>query len=300
MSSDTSRDQETEGAKSGLNARSFPKSSPESKRETIISDTSGASSMESDIINRCQLHSKISVRKLEGPDMKAIFDAQFVNNSIWICGWNKNLFAKKTVLFNWKESETSIQVHRKKGDPLAEVPAVMTCFGNNVLFAKNYGNQIFNLDINRLIFGVKYTNMDMALGSMACSKNYLYYIDRVAGQIGVLDGSFRQVKTISTGIKDSAFSDLDLCLIPSDQSFQGKSQKSELSTNDVVVSKSAPNGFIMAINIMGEKLWHLEKSTLISDPNSVSASLTGFIYVADRSQNMVSSKFNFDCSEVGN
>ena len=297
LSSNLHEDQEAERMKSESCSRSASTNAPpETEKEKYVSSDTDVGSSTDRFKYGFQLESRLSVRALDSPAIKTIFDVLFANNSIWACGWHSNRFAKHyVVLFNWNGSGTSVTAHKKRGDPLAEVPAVMTSFGSNVLFAKNYGNQIMNFDTDHLNFSVKYTNMAMALGSMTCSQNYLYYIDRVTGQIGVLDSSFREVQTVSTGIKkeEVASSDLDLCLLPIGGSLQESTRKVRLSKNNIVVSKSAPNGFVRAIDIMGEVLWHIEEtssmtSVLPFDPNSVSASENGTIFVADRSRNKVS------------
>ena len=233
------------------------------------------------------LQVKINVKGPHTANLRKIFDVQFTTDAMWMCGWNKRVIGKnKTLLAKVYGRSNSVMLKKKMAHPQSSMPTVMTCSGNMLLIARKEGNEIFSFDTNSCEFSLKHKEDGLCLASICVEKENIYLIDsKIPGYIRILDNNFHSLDTIKTGLKNAHTCELDLCLIPNVTKSNGKV---------IIVSRSAPNGSVSAVNEEGEILWEINDSTFdkkpqqIFDPCSIASCEKGTIYVADRTRNKVS------------
>ena len=228
-----------------------------------------------------ELISITNINIFEGSHLKTFSSVLFSVNSLWICGWNKNWRqAKTTVLLNVDLPEYNVLAKEKKTDSNADLPTIMVPHGDNIIFTMKGGNEIFSLNTKTKTFRVIYTRPKLKVAAMCGGDYNLFLLDRKElGHIKILDSSFEAIAKITTGLWDYKGCDIDMCLV-----------KESSSSHTIVISTSFPKSSVRAVN-QQSAIWMIdcnrEPLDALFNPCSVSSSLTGSIFVADRGKDKV-------------
>ena len=273
-----------------------------------------------------ELLSYVNLEKFEGSHLKIFSSAFFSNESMWICGWNKNLIGNNdTVLMNVEIPDYTTIMKQKKGDPKAELPTIMIRFRDVILFAKKGGKEIYSFNPKSKKFKRVFGTSDLTIAAMCSSNERVFILNpKQADYIRVLDSRFQAEGKIPTGLGDVRGCEIDICLIgdhqhsaPSTPSssqsrvsspvdynqfgFQSPAEFNRSSSfrdkhtidNTIVICTSNPHASLRAVSQMEGVVWQIDSRTnpeLGSEfnPCSVSASETGDIYFADSSTDKAS------------
>ena len=232
-----------------------------------------------------ELISVTNINIFEGSHLKTFSSVLFSVNSLWICGWNKNWRgAKTTVLLNVDLPEYKVIAKEKKTDSNADLPTIMVPHGDNIIFTIKGGNEIFSFNTKTKTFRLIYTSPKLKVAAMCGGDYNLFLLDhKEPGYIKILDSSYEGIGKITTGLWDYKGCDMDMCLVK-----EGRMEGEESQT--IVVSTSFPKSSVRAINQQGA-IWMIdcnrEPLDAMFNPCSVSSSLTGSIFVADRGKDKI-------------
>ena len=223
----------------------------------------------------------------KGIQLKGFSDAVYVNDLIWSLGWNRKALGKKyTVLLNLQSPKYNVVgVKQKTVDENAYIPSIMLLHKEQIFYARVGGKEILSFNTHSHSFNLSYSNHSLSIAAMCCDKNYLYVIDQKnKDRIKVLDYTFSHTMDIPTGMDETEPCLMDICVIPENGSVTGN--------KTFVISKTAPYGFIRAVDVTGQLLWQLDCCTNPEfgqwfSPYSVSCSSTGGIFMLDRDSDKV-------------
>ena len=224
----------------------------------------------------------------KGVQLKGFCDAVYVNDLIWTLGWNRKALGKKyAVLLNLQSPKYNVVgVKQKTVDENAYIPSIMLLHKEQIFYARVGGKEILSFNTHSHSFNLSYSNHNLSIAAMCCDKNYLYVIDQKhKDRIKILDYTFSHTMEVSTGIEETEPCLLDICVIPENGSATG--------SKTFVISKTAPYGFIRAVDVTGQLLWQLDCSTNPDfgqwfSPYSVSCTVAGGIFMLDRDSDKVS------------
>ena len=126
-----------------------------------------------------ELVSYTNLKRFDGSHLLSFFSVLFFGESVWISGWNKNMFKRKdTVLTNAKLPDFITVKKKKKGDPRAEQPTIMAPFGESILFAKANGNDIYSLNLTSNRIKRVFSIPDLSIAAMSTSSHHVFIFNR--------------------------------------------------------------------------------------------------------------------------
>ena len=272
-----------------------------------------------------ELVSYTDLKKFEGSRLKGFHDIVFNRDSVWICAWNKHILKRKeTVLVNTQLPDFTTVLKQKKVDLIAEQTTIIVLFGDNILYAKRDGNEIYSYHPKSKKRRRVYSSADLSIAAMCSDKHQVFILTRhQTTYIRVLDSNFREKATITNdfgNIKDCC---VDMCVInplgyivpaqpmthrsPSTSCFVSasdisstvgtKSVDTDVSNITIVISFTSPRASVRAVNMRNDILWQLDcrknkELGLDFNPCSVTSSEAGDIYFADRWTNRVRSCYS--------
>ena len=240
------------------------------------------------------------IKSFTGSHLKAFFSILFKGGSLWICGWNQNMFfSNDTVLVNVTLPDYSLLTKEKMKDPQAHEQTIMFPFGECILFAKKDGNKVYNFNTQSRRFKDVFSGAKLNITALCGSDNQIFILDnKQPDNIQILDSAFRAEGKIATGLTNVKDCNMDMCLI--DEQYKSSTNPKKHSPNKsyiVVISTFTPCPCVRAISQSHGLIWELDyrTSSLIDirfDPCSVSASEKGDVFIADRGTNRASVELN--------
>ena len=215
---------------------------------------------------------------------------------MWICGWNYSgflsIFGKHNVFLQVKLPDFLVLAQQKKADSNAEAPTMMFSFGDNILYAKKTGSEIFSYNTLTRTFRRRQSSDSLSIAAMCGSDHNVFILDeKEPNFITVLDTSLQPEGKIATHLIENEVKDcsFDICLI--------KSKFTDKFTMDhmIVICSSSPHGSERAVNQTQGKLWQLDcwsnpGLSLTFNPCSVSSDDDTNIFIADQGRDTVSLK----------
>ena len=259
------------------------------------------------------LWKKTDTNHFEGSHLKTFFSAMFRGDSMWICGWNKNMFlSNDTVLVHVKVPDYELVNKHKMADRQAHEQTIMFPFGDSILFAKKGGSKIFNFNTQSHKFKDVLTRSKLNVTALCGTGKHIFILDNARPQdIQIFDSSFQPEGKIPTGLENVMDCDVDLCLIHDkdgkyvsafrdprsgqpDKEAGGSQSNSHLD-KIVVIGTSMPCASVRAVSQTYGLIWELNYRTssqiaIRFNPCSVTASESGDVFIADRGTNRVSDK----------
>ena len=231
--------------------------------------------------------SSTHIKIFEGSHLKIFSSVLFLENTMWICGWNKNWSLTKTiVLLNVELPEYNMLRKQKKTDPNADLPTVMAPFGDQIIFTMKGGKEVFSLNTKTGTFRLIYSRPNLKAAAL-CSGDYHVFLlnHSEPGFIQILNPSFEGEGKIPTRLYDVESCSIDMCVMKSSDSHQN------FSTNTIVLSTSFPHSCLRAVNQQQGMLWVVDVSSALFDatfdPCSISSSLNEVIFVVDKGTDKV-------------
>ena len=239
-----------------------------------------------------EIMSKTSLKHFKGTNLKIFFSALFQGNSMWICGWSRNVLGNNdTVLLNVEVPGYNVVLKEKKRDPKAELPTIMFPHEDSILFAKRGGNEIFGFNTQTHKYKRMASFADLALAAMCGAGEEVYFLDSKSPEhIRILDSSLRFSGMIPTGLGKVKECSMDMCLVAGSFSFPSSAGSKD---HTIILSVSVPHASVRAVNHYHGVLWQLDcrsrpdRLDLTFNPCSVSSTSSGDIYVADRGTDRV-------------
>ena len=235
-------------------------------------------------------------RSPKGTHLKEFFNALFMDESMWVSGWTRNKGRKNdTILIKVQGADYHVLVKRKSSDDKAHIPTIMHRFGEYILLAKKGGSHLFTFNTHSHEFKARPGIAGLSLAAMCCDKSHLYILDRNnLRTIKLLNFRFSYIRSISTGLEETHRGEADMCLVSYGAKDQDPAGTHTTSGQDhfLVISKSAPNGFLRAIGCNGQLLWevnhkHNPQLDADFDPCCLTSSETGQIFVVERDKDKV-------------
>ena len=226
------------------------------------------------------LHST-DTNQLNGVHVKAFHSAFFVQDSLWICGWNENIIGQKNIVFlNVQWDDYDIISKNELKYPEADKPLIVFNSKEIIFFTKRDGNEIHSFNTKAHEFrSVFRTNF--VISAMCGSENHFYILDKYQPEhIVILDSSYHASGRITTGLKNIRHCKLDICL----------------EDDCIVISTSFPLGTIRLLDRVYGSIWQVdirdspgeEKFPARFDPCNVSIVPDSRILFADRYSDVVS------------
>ena len=264
-----------------------------------------------------KLVSYTNLKRFEGSHLKLFSSALFYGESLWISGWNKNMFNRKdTVIVNARLPDFITVQKKKKYDQNAEQPTIMAVFGDNILFAKTNGNKLYSLNLTSKRISEVFSPVDLTIAAICTSHQHVFVLNRnQSDDINVLDSNFQQEGKISLNIGNIQDCAMNMCVINQQQhsgltprssntsgylstsdfrsTFNFTSLEVDASDTNILIGTSLPKASLRVVNLRNGILWQLNRKTnpelgLKFNPCSLTASHAGDIYFADKGTNRVS------------
>ena len=186
-----------------------------------------------------KLVSYTNLKRFEGSHLKLFSSALFYGESLWISGWNKNMFKRKdTVLVNARLPDFITVWKKQKSDPKAEQETLMAVFGDNLIFAKANGNNLYSLNLISKRISDVFSPADLTIAAICTSHQHVFILNRnQSNDINVLDSNFQQEVKISLNIGNIQDCAMNMCVI-NQQQHSGLTPRSSntsgyLSTSDL-------------------------------------------------------------------
>ena len=252
---------------------------------------------------RAELVNIVRLSKFEASHLKIFFSALFLKDSLWVTGWDTNLFWRYNVFLNLNTHDMSIITKQKIYHPEAKSKTFMCLFGDYVLYAKKEGSEVHSFHTQSHAFKRVDNHRHVHIAVMCSSDHHVFIVRKSLFSffVIILDDTFQKEEEIDGG-PVPYHCNFDICVIKSN--FSDPQPASEISET-IVISCSAPNVFVRAVNQIQGILWQLDfRSNLMLDPKfnpcSISSSEDGEIFIADQGTNTVSFKniylFELICS----
>ena len=247
-----------------------------------------------------EIVSKTSLKRFEGTKMKIFSSVLFQGNSMWICGWNRNVVGNNdVVLLNVEVPDYKVLLKKKKRYKNSELPTIMFSHKDSILFAKRGGNEIFDFNTQTHRFKRLASFADLAVAAM-CGAEEVYYLDsKNPEHIQILDSS-RVGGIIPTGLGKVKAFPMDMCLVRESSTLPSSTDiHSGNEDHTIILSVSAPHASVRAVNHTHGVLWQIDcrsrpdQLNLEFNPCSVSSTTSGNIFVADQGTDRVKSSLVF-------
>ena len=235
---------------------------------------------------------------MRGSHVKKFSASYLTGDSLWLCGWNRSTAKNKDfVLLNAMVPKYNAVLKRKGKDDKAELPTNMFPFKDNVVFVKKGDCKVdgFHKVTNKFssIIG-----LDGGVFLAVCSSDqFVYSLDSMQpNHIKIWNHTFQCCGKIPLDYGYASDAEIDMCFISDSDA---PSECSDLDSNSrdidhtIVISASCPHASVRAVSQMTGMIWQVDCQNckdldLRFNPCSVSASLAGDVYIADRGTNRVS------------
>ena len=226
----------------------------------------------------CSTH----IRTFEGSALKTFSTVFFSDNTLWICGWNRNLLGfKTTVLLNVELSGYNVLMKEKKKNTTADMPMIVVPFDDKILFTMKTGKEVFSFNPKSTTFKSMYNRPNLRVAAMCASNSHVFLLSQKETEfIHIFNSKFQREEKIATGLPGVQDCSFDMCILKS----------SCHPDYSIVITASSPQGSVRAVTKQGQ-LWLVDGSTESLDaafsPCNVSSSLNGDIFVADQQNDKV-------------
>ena len=236
------------------------------KSQSEIPETEMRQNIASSLRMRAQLLSYANVGKTEGIRLRRYFSADFVGDSMWICGWSKDTWGSScTAFYKVQIPEYKVLQKEKKSDPQGDKPTITCTYGKHILFAKRGGSAVFSLYDNQFS---TLSDGEISVTAMCSNNSYVYVFDSSRpDQIICFDRHFHECGKIRTELENVGKCKIDMCAIQS-PSLAGVSQvpspSAEKQTDPnqtIILSISSPYPSVRAVNQTRGILWQLDYKT---------------------------------------
>ena len=254
---------------------------------------------------RAELVSYAVLGKTERLNLRRFYGANFMNNSIWICGWTKEAGFNYTAFYNVEVPDYNVLDKKQKSDPAGRKPTITCSLGQFILFAKKDSRELHSFD------GRQFSTMKLnapIVTDMCFSNKYIYIFDgRYPHEITFFEPHSNRSGKIKTEFTNVEKCDVHMCVI-TDQATEDvegspkpptSGDQQEVTNETVVLSCSRPHACVRAVNQAHGVLWQLDCRThpnlldFSFNPCSVSSSEAGDVFIADRGSDKVNSKMVF-------
>ena len=223
--------------------------------------------------------SSTDIKRLKGAHLKGFHSASFVNDLLWICGWNRNIIGQKNIVF-FKVIGYNYDVYSKKElkYPGADKPMTMFVSRDKIYVAQRNSNEIHRFNTKTHEFRSVLHTSDVKISAMCGYQDLVYILSKdQPSHIQVLDYSFQAVWRIATGLGNIHDCNIYMCAMG----------------YEIIISTSFPSGSVRLIKPTGGVAWQVDirntPELLVGfNPCSVAASSTGSIVFADRCSDKVS------------
>ena len=254
---------------------------------------------------RAELLSHAVFGETEGLNLRRFHGANFMNNSIWICGLAREAGINYTTFYNVEVPDYNVLKKKQKSDPQGSQPTITCVFGQFILFAKKDGKELYSFD------GRQFSKMNLKapiVTDMCFSNKYIYIFDgRRAHEITFFEPHSNRSGKIKTEFTNIDKCDIHMCVILDQATYhvagspnpQKSADQQEVTNETVVLSSSRPHACVRAVHQKRGVLWQLDCTThpelidLTFNPCSVSASEAGDVFIADRGSDKVNNKAVF-------
>ena len=229
---------------------------------------------------RVEFQSSTDLSRFKGSHLKGLHSALFVGDSMWICGWNKNIIGQKNVVFlNVKYFVFDVICKNKFKYSGADHPMIMFATGSRIFFSKKNGNEIHSFNTKTHEFQSAFRSHNFNISAICEDEDLMYILDKnQADYIVMLDSQFNYRRRMATGLGNILQCNVNMC------SWNHK----------IVLANSSPFGSIRCLDPKYGILWLLEShsSPLLMkfNPMSVSAIPGERVIFADGDMDLVSTR----------
>ena len=218
------------------------------------------------------LHWK-DTNQFKGLPLETFQGALFVGDSLWICGWNKNITGQKSIVFLNVESDDYdvLSKHQLKYHG-ADKPIIMFAAREKIFFSKRNGNTIYVFNTTTHEFYQVFHGNYVNISAMCGKEDNVYILDKNQSRsIQILDQTFHVSGRTATGL--GSIHDCDVYMYSVDDT--------------IAISTSYPLGSIRLLEWNHGVLWqvNIRNSPTVPmrfNPCSVSVTSDGRIFFADR------------------
>ena len=233
-----------------------------------------------------EFQSRTDTKWFKGSHLKGFHNALFVGDSLWICGWNKNIIGQKYIVcLNVQGDDYGVLSKKKNKYHEADEPMIMFAIREMIYFAKRSGYEIHSFNTKTQVFHSVFHSKHVAISAMCGSEDFLYILDKnQPSHVHILDYNFNDLDRIKTGLENIHDCNVGMCS----------------TDNVIVVSISFPLGSVRLLEQTLGVAWNVNirncpELPMRFDPCSVSAILGSCILFSDRSSDKVSkSSTNYD------
>ena len=233
------------------------------------------------------LFSNVNRRKFEGSHFKTFHSALFKDNSMWICGWNRNIRMKNDiVLVNTELRDYNLLLKLKKRNLNAHLPTFMCFIKQRIVLAQKGPNRTFSFHIETRILKEVFADKNLKIDCICSSDDHVYIFDKKHPDIiQIFDSALQSVGSTATGLENVLQCDVDMCYVEDQRA---------VNTHTCIISISAPYPRVRAINETGV-IWQVDSKRcpeldIRFDPCGISSSAQGEVFIADRGNNQVGKK----------
>ena len=242
--------------------------------------------------------SRTTTKVFRGSHLKTFSAAYLMGDSVWLCGWNFSMVDNKDfVLLNAKVPKYNTVLKRKRKDEKAELPTNMFPFEENIMFTKKGDCKVhgFHKVTNKFSTVIR---LDGGVFRAVCSSDqFIFSLDSIQPNvIKIWNPTFQCCGKIPLDYGYASDAEIDMSFISDSNTPSHHSDLRDDSTDidhTIVISASCPHGSVRAVSQMTGMIWQLDYQNckdldLRFNPCSVSASLAGDVYIADKGTNRVS------------
>ena len=238
------------------------------------------------------LENYMSVKAATGSELIKVHSGFFLDSSMWLSGAKKKWWImKKNVFLNVSVPNYSTLNKLEHYGADAELETILTSLGNDIVFAKKTGHEIYSMNLDKETPVCRYKNTDMNIAAICSSTDHTLILDHNSPKfIRVLDTNFHQVGTVDSHLKRNEIQEctLDVCIKRSPRT----QEKMNALDYTIIISCSKPQSLVKIVSKTKGVLWQLDRSrNMFPDdfnPCSVSYSKQAGILVADREEDRVS------------
>ena len=232
--------------------------------------------------------SSTHIRSIQGSALKAFSNVFFADNTLWICGWNRNLIGAKTVvLLNVDLQEYNLLKKEKKMNSHADMPTTIVPFDDKIIFTMKNETEVFSFNPKTSTFKSIYSRPNLKVAAMCATDSHMFLLSqKETDVVHIFNSRFQRKEKVTTGLMGLSDCSVDMCVLKSSSYLD----KYSPSNHTIVISTSSPHGSVRAVSIEGQ-LWEVDGGIQPLDaafsPHSISSNLNGDIFVADKENDKV-------------
>ena len=226
--------------------------------------------------DNAQFQSSTNLKRFKGSHLKGFHSTLFVGDSIWICGWNKNIFGQNTLVFlNVQYFFFDVVFKNKFKYPGADQPLIMFTARDRIFFVERDGKEVHSFNTKTHEFHRVFRPSDHTISAMCGNNDCMYILDKNrADRLLILDSSFNYEGYIATGLWNIKQCNVTMCSL----------------NHNIVLANSFPFGCIRCLNREHGIIWLFESQLMKFNPVSMSAIPGGGVIFADGDIHQVSTR----------